>query len=150
VGGILSFFEVIQILSFFCFIFHLQRLTDNINVQRERLHCRISGYTIVVHNIPKDTTVQQIHDHFNELYPLDRIDSAGRPPIAGAMTVKNTDNTRNPLYMNTWINECILLKKIGKFIKIFREKEKLMIRLYRYIYIYVYIYNTFVCVFLYI
>jgi RNA recognition motif-containing protein len=99
----------------------------------------MSDYTIVVKNIPKDTTMQQILEHFNELYPLDRVDFAGRPPIAGAIPVKITDNTQNPLYLNTWISECVILKKIGKLITIFREKEKLMIQLYRYIYMYVYI-----------
>lgn len=81
VVGILSLFQILQILSFFCFIFHLQRVTNTIKVTRERLSCSISHYTIIVKNMPPDTTKEEIAMHFNKLYPLDVKDWRNRPPV---------------------------------------------------------------------
>ena len=79
--GILTASEIIQILSFFCFIFHLSRVTSTIKAERERLLCSVSDYSVVVKQIPKDTTKEELIDYFNALYPLDEKDWTGRPPV---------------------------------------------------------------------
>ena len=81
VAGLLTFFEIIQILVFFCFIFHLQRVTNTIKIAREKELCSVSDYSIIVRKIPADTTKEQLISHFNALYPLDEKDWLGRPPL---------------------------------------------------------------------
>ena len=79
--GILTACEILQIISFFCFIFHLSRVTNTIKVEREKLICSVSDYSVIVKNIPSDTTKEELIAHFNSLYPLDEKDWLGRPPV---------------------------------------------------------------------
>ena len=79
--GILTASEIIQILSFFCFIFHLSRVTNTIKAERERLLCSVSDYSVIVKQIPKDTTKEELIHYFNALYPLNEKDWSGRPPV---------------------------------------------------------------------
>ena len=79
--GILTACEILQIISFFCFIFHLSRVTNTIKVEREKLICSVSDYSVIVKNIPSDTTKEELIAHFNSLYPLDEKDWLGRSPV---------------------------------------------------------------------
>ena len=86
--GILSISEILQILSFFCLIFHLQRLTDNIQKEREKSSCSVTDYSIMIRNIPDMCTKQDIAVFFNGLYPLDTADWRGRPPVGTANSLR--------------------------------------------------------------
>ena len=79
--GILTACEILQIISFFCFIFHLSRVTNTIKIEREKLICSVSDYSVIVKNIPSDTTKEELIAHFNSLYPLDEKDWLGRSPV---------------------------------------------------------------------
>lgn len=130
VGSILTACEFLQILVFFCFIMHLQRRADRQKAETERLHTSACDFSIMVGNLPKDTTAQQLVAHFSGLYELDKPDWQGRPPLDGAQPVQSTDNSREPLHLNTWVAECVVHERIGGYIQAFKNQNGLLEELF--------------------
>ena len=85
VAGLLTLFEVLQILAFFCFVLHLRRRVLEITDERMALktHVKLSDYSIVIRGLPIDTTEEELVMFFSELYPLDRKDWKDRPAVQG-------------------------------------------------------------------
>lgn len=114
VQGILSIIEILQIIAFFSFIFHLQKLCDITKKEKEKLICRISEYSIVIRRIPNDTTKEQLISHFNSLYPLNVKDWSGREPVGRYMNCIMTISVSVCLYidkyMHIYIYICIYIQ----------------------------------------
>jgi hypothetical protein len=87
-GTILTFFEMLQILVFFLTVGYLRWRTTSISSELSKSMTSVTDYSIMVQDIPTDTTADQLISHFNGLYPLDKMDWAKRPPLAGARPVQ--------------------------------------------------------------
>ena len=85
VAGLLTLFEVLQILAFFCFVLHLRRRVLEITDERNalKMYVKLSDYSIIIRGLPIDTTEEELVTFFSELYPLDRNDWKGRPAVQG-------------------------------------------------------------------
>lgn len=92
VGSIISFMEILQIFVFFCTIYHLIRRTDHLRDELDGLITTVTDYSIMIKNLPVDTTKEELIAHFSALYPLDQADWANRPPLAGARPVQEVRN----------------------------------------------------------
>lgn len=132
VSALVTVTEVLQVLIFLVAVVHLHRRAQNFRKKIERKSCAVSDYSIIVKDVPPDTTIEQLIAHFSNLYGLDKMDWAGRPPVKAAVPVSIISNSRNPVYQGTWIAECTLHKKIGRFITAFKDKQELMEDIYRY------------------
>lgn len=131
VSGVLSVCEVLQILSFFCYVWYLHWIVTSTREKREVSTTAISDYTIIVKNLPKDCTKEQVVAHFNCLYPLDKPDWLGRPGLAGVRPVESAENSHEEMLIGSWIADCVLHKAIGPFLKVFRKQQNLMLQFYR-------------------
>jgi hypothetical protein len=89
VGSIISLMELLQIFVFFCTVYHLKRRVDIVGEELSRLITAVTDYSILVKNIPKDTKQKELIEYFSALCPLDRVDWAGRPALAGARPVES-------------------------------------------------------------
>lgn len=89
VGSILTASEILQTFVFFCTLWHIRRKMVSFDEEMSREITSIRDYAIVVHRIPNDTTIEHIISHFSKLYPLDKEDWAGRPPLFGARPVQH-------------------------------------------------------------
>lgn len=110
-----------------CWIFLQHRLNYLRNNEVEE--CSVAEYSISVNGLPSNTTVEELVRHFSNLYPLDRPDWKGRPGILFCKPVTNISNTGNPEYINSWVSECILHKRIGGFLSAFKYREGLLNKL---------------------
>lgn len=129
---IITICEVLQIFIFLIIIIHLKRRLKEYNNQEiTKNTVTITHYSIYVENLPEDVTEEELVKHFSSLYPLDKIDWKKRPAVEDARSVQNCDNTGDPLYINTWIAECIIHRKIGQLITTYKKNEKLLTDLYR-------------------
>lgn len=130
-GTILTAMEFLQIVVFFCTVWHLQRKTDSLKRTFQKVESTISSYAVFVDHLPADTTPEQLISHFTNLYPLDTNDWRHRPPVVGAERVVNFENTGLPFHANTWVAECTLHKKVGKMIRRYKQKDFLFEQLRR-------------------
>ena len=85
VAGLLTLFEILQILAFFCFVLHLRRRVLEITDERNALksYVKLSDYSVIIRGLPIDTTEEELVTFFSELYPLDRKDWKDRPAVQG-------------------------------------------------------------------
>ena len=104
--SVLTLMEFLQILVFFCFIWYLQHKASTLKAETEKDNCSATDYTIMVRKLPADCSMEQVIAHFNNLYPLDKVDWRGRPPIVGARPVEDIGNSGIPIHKGTWIAEC--------------------------------------------
>lgn len=88
-GSILSACEIVQIAVFFLTIWHLQRRTDSLYEETRSLLTSVTGFSVMITNLPKDFSRNELIDHLSNLYPLDRDDWAKRPPVQGARPINN-------------------------------------------------------------
>lgn len=130
VSSILTCLEILQIFVFFCSLTFINWHADNMKEQHEKDSCSITDYTISVKNFPADVTSTDLIVHFNQ-WSLDGTDFQRRPKVQGALPVKNSEHTGDPIYLNTWVAEVYLHKKIGSFINIFKNKKSMTNKLYR-------------------
>ena len=126
VANILTVAEFAQIVCFLLVIVYLANRTRRVSTKLDQRTCTISDYSVMVEGIPADTTVEQLVEHFSRLYPLDKPDWRGRPPVRDATPVVSCYNTNNQIYKGTWIAEAIIFRKIGSLIRAFKEKHHLM------------------------
>lgn len=130
-GTILTAMEFLQIVVFFCTVWHLQRKTNSLKRTFEKVESTVSSYSVFVDHLPADTTPEQLISHFTNLYPLDTNDWRHRPPVVGAERVVGFENTGLPFHANTWVAECTLHKKVGKMIRRYKQKDFLFEQLRR-------------------
>lgn len=93
VGGIITACEFLQIIVFFCTIYHLQKRVNKLKDEVDRSNTTVTDYAIMVRNLPPDTTVDQLVSHFTNLYPLDKPDWQNRPTVRAARPVERVTNS---------------------------------------------------------
>jgi hypothetical protein len=138
---ILIFCEILQILIFLIMIIHLKRKLYFFNNQELTKNVvTITSYSIYIENLPtlddigatnEEVNEEEIIKHFSTLYPLDKPDWKNRSPVEDARPVQNCENSGDPLYINSWIAEVIIHRKIGNLINQYKENESLLKNLYR-------------------
>ena len=97
-SGIITGFEFLQIVVFFCVIYHLQRRAFALKDEVDKLNTSVTDYTVMVRNIPPDTSVEQLVAHFSNLYGLDKRDWKQRPQLIGARPVQPISKTVSLFY----------------------------------------------------
>jgi hypothetical protein len=131
VSGILMVCEMIQVFLFLIAICSLSWAHSTIKHKLDDRTCSIIDYSVMVENIPIDTTVDELIQHFSTLYVLNQPDWKGRPAVDGAETVKHITNTNVAAHRGTWVAEATIFKRIGAMIRSFKDKQKLMDELLR-------------------
>mmetsp|Transcript_15197 Transcript_15197/g.22859 ORF Transcript_15197/g.22859 Transcript_15197/m.22859 type:complete len:1310 (+) Transcript_15197:270-4199(+) len=126
VANILMVCEFLQILIFLLAINFLEKRHARMKARADGRTCSLSDYSVMVENIPPDTTVEQLVEHFSNLYPLDKPDWKNRPPLDQAEPVKHVSNTGVSCHKGTWVAEATVFKKIGSMIRAFKDKQKYM------------------------
>lgn len=125
IANILTVCEIIQVLIFFSGVLYLSRSHSRIKSRLDGRTCSVTDYSIMVENIPPNTTEIDLIQHFSTLYPLDKPDWKGRPPVDLAEPVRNCNNSNRGYHMDTWVAELTIFKKIGSMIRAFKDKQKL-------------------------
>jgi hypothetical protein len=150
VGSVLTFMEILQALAFFCMIWHLKRRLKWVETVMSKDVTSVTDYSIMIRNLPKDTTEMELIQHFSNLYPLDRADWKNRPALADASPVDEVticclvcciivcdfcllqvENTKDSRYKGTWVAECFVVRKIGRILNKFLKQEKVTHQLRR-------------------
>jgi RNA recognition motif-containing protein len=112
-------------------ILHLQRRFKKITTTHIDTGVpSITDYAVHVTNIPPDTTVEELVNHFSELYQLEVKDFRGRLPVEDAAPVDSTGYSGNELYVGTWVAECTICSKMGKIVTYLEKRKELMKKLY--------------------
>jgi hypothetical protein len=125
IANILTICEIIQVFIFFLGVLYLTKSHTRIKSRLDGRTCSVSDYSIMVENIPPQTTEIELIQHFSSLYPLDRPDWKGRPAVDSAEPVRNCGNSGQGYHLDTWIAELTIFKKIGAMIRSFKSKQKL-------------------------
>ena len=87
-GEIITAMEFLQILVFFAAILYLYWKTEKLTHLTEGRDCVVSDFSIMVRDLPRNTTEEEIVNHFSTLYQLERKDWKHRPPLFGAQVVQ--------------------------------------------------------------
>ena len=134
-AGLLTLFEVLQVLAFLCFVLHLRRRVMEIAAARHAQDAagrvKLSDYTVVVRGVPHGTTEEELVGFFSQLYPLDVPDWKQRPAVADAHPVESTDHHEMPFYKGTWVAECSIYYSKAHFLRLYKEQHRVMKRLFR-------------------
>ena len=129
-SNIITALEFLQIVGFLIVIRFLRKKTDLMKKTNEVLKTSVSDYSIYMTDLPPDISTEQIISHFSNLYPLNKPDWKKRPAVLGARPVIDTTNSGNVFCKDTWIAEVVIHKKIGGFIRAFKEQQHKMGDLY--------------------
>ena len=132
VANIIALCEVLQVLVFLVGLQYLRQRTRSAGGSSGNRSCQVSDYTVKVENIPPDTTVEQLVEHFSGLYFLHERDWKGRPALEEAEPVQVTHNSGCTVYKDTWVAEVTVYSKMGTLIKAFKRRKLLMDNLLRY------------------
>lgn len=92
-ASILTACEILQVLVFFITIGYLKGMLEVFEGQMEQLLTSVTDYSVMVTNLPKHCEEAQLIAHFSHLYPLDKPDWKGRPPLHGARPVEHVRQT---------------------------------------------------------
>ena len=97
--NVLVLAELLQAFCFVATISYLRRQLKKacVDFDTHRI-CQLSDYSVRIDNLPSNTTVPELVNFFNGLYPLDTKDYKGRLPVSGAQEVHLIDNTGRILY----------------------------------------------------
>lgn len=125
IANILTICEVIQVIIFFIGVLYLSRAHKRIKSKLDGRTCSVTDYSVMVENIPPNTTEIELIQHFSNLYPLDRPDWKGRPAVDSAEPVRSCGNSGFAHHLDTWVAEVTIFKKIGSMIRSFKSKQKL-------------------------
>lgn len=131
VATILCTCEVLQVLIFLAATRWLNKRCVGLREKSDSRSCTISDYSVMVENIPKTATSQEITKFFSDLYPLDRPDWQGRPELDGAQPLQHCDNTGKPYYAGSWVAETVIYQTISKLISAFKAKQSILKNLQR-------------------
>lgn len=132
VANILMLCEILQILIFLIGIYLLKVACSRVRGGVGNRTCCVSDFSVRVDGIPSDTTIEELLNHFSDLYCLDKVDWKHRKPLDGALPVANVYHNGQPLYKGKWIADIVVYGKIGKLIRSFKDKKKHMEELLRY------------------
>lgn len=134
VSSILTVIEIIQTITLLSTIYHIHRSIRPLHrevLKSNSKSMKISDYSILVTNVPKDVTKQELVDHFSGLYYLDYPDWCRRPPVRGAVPVRNIGNTSDPIYLNSWVADIAVYASTAKYVRCYLKKRELYKELYR-------------------
>mmetsp|Transcript_16932 Transcript_16932/g.25540 ORF Transcript_16932/g.25540 Transcript_16932/m.25540 type:complete len:1258 (+) Transcript_16932:167-3940(+) len=132
VAGILTVCELLQALVFMAAVWRLKARCNVVRKRTEGRLCSASDYAVRVDNIPPDTTLEQLVDHFSNLYCLDKPDWRGRYPLEDAKPLQHCNNTGKAYHIGTWVAEATVYSEIGSLIRAFKDKKMLMTNLLRH------------------
>lgn len=123
--------EVIQVLVFLIAVCHLgcnvRRLEE---AKNSKEMTSATDYTVLVSNLPRDTTEIELIQHFSDLYQLEKPDWRGRLPLEDARPVQFCDNSGEPAHVGTWVAECVIHKRVRSFILAGRQLVRMLEKLY--------------------
>jgi hypothetical protein len=123
--------ELLQILAFFLMLWHLQSRFDHIKFEHADSGVpSITDYAVHVTNIPVDATVEELVQHFSDLYQLEVRDFRGRLPVEDAAPVDSTGYGNSETYVGTWVAQCTICTKMGRVVSYLERRKELMKRLY--------------------
>lgn len=126
-GYIIMFTECIQVILFFLFLSSLKGVTESLEDTLSGSVCKVSDYSVMIRNLPNGTTPKELVDFLSNLYPLDKPDWRKRPPVEGARPVQDSKFSDFP---GSWVADCVVHKKIGRYIAAFRNQQHIMDSLY--------------------
>ena len=90
----------------------------------------VSDYAIQVWGLPVDALESEIIDHFNELYNLQHVDHAGRPPCDPELyPVGHYGNTCDRAYYISWVADCTTAHPTGSAIRKYKQHAHLSLKL---------------------
>lgn len=131
VSLVITALEILQALVFFIMIVHIKRRMDKIVAAHQDSGVpSITDYAVHVTNIPKDTTVEEIIEHFSNLYELDTVDWRGRLPVEDAAPVDSVGYSGSERHVGTWVAECTVCAKMGKVVDYLHKRKEIMKKLY--------------------
>jgi hypothetical protein len=93
VADYLTISEVLQCLMTAGVVWLLARRTVNLSAKADVNVCTVTDYSVVVTGLPTVSDHQDLLQFFSKLYPLDRPDWRGRPPVSAALPVESSLNT---------------------------------------------------------
>mmetsp|Transcript_20473 Transcript_20473/g.45552 ORF Transcript_20473/g.45552 Transcript_20473/m.45552 type:complete len:1419 (+) Transcript_20473:89-4345(+) len=127
----LSVLDVLQIVVFLIMVMHVNKRLRGINYEYEHTGVpSITDYSVHVTNLPTDTTLVEIVEHFSKLYQLEEVDWRGRIPVEDAGVVDSTDYGRDNVYLDTWVAKCTICTKVKSVVNYLEQRRKLMEQLY--------------------
>ena len=129
--AVLTAFEFLQIVAFFCFIGYLSWKSRSLIRHSREDECKVEDYAIMCRRLPKDTTTLELTTHFDQLYPLNKHDWLKRDPIARTRVVQKCENSGESIFIGTWIADCVIFNAIGKGLSAFKAHEDWTIHLLR-------------------
>lgn len=107
VSIIIMSMEILQIVVFMIAYLHLRWCYFKSHGKTS-----VTDYSIMVRDLPMDTTVEQLVVHFSDLYQLQGVsDWRKRLPIRFAKPVLNVGNTNDNFYKGKWVAECTFVLK---------------------------------------
>lgn len=131
VSFIITVCEALQVLVFLIAVVHFNRCIDAIlNRHAETGHPSLRDYSVQVTNLPVNTTVKELLEHFSSLYQLERPDWRGRPPVEGAGPVDTTAFSGDPVFRGTWVAQCVISSRVRELIRDLEKRKHLMRQLY--------------------
>lgn len=131
VSMVITALEILQILVFFIMIVHIKRRFKKIITSHQDSGVpSITDYAVHVTNIPKDTTVAEIIEHFSGLYQLETKDWRGRLPVEDAAPVDSVGYSGSEIHVGTWVAECTVCSKMGKVVDYLHKRKEIMKELY--------------------
>jgi hypothetical protein len=131
VADILTISEILQFIMFAIVIRVLRKRAENLQKKADVNVCTVTDYSVMIEGLPKVADQKELVQFFSNLYPLDKPDWRGRPPLSGALPVENISNTGQGLYKGTWVAELYIFRKMGAFIHEFKNKAPLTTKLLR-------------------
>ncbi len=131
VADVLTVSEIIQFILIVVTTILLSRRAFALQQKADVNVCTVTDYAVMIEGLPKVTDHSELVHFFSGLYPLDKPDWRGRPPVSGAVPVSNILNTGDKVYLNTWVAELFVFRKMGAFIHAFMNKQVLTTKLLR-------------------
>jgi hypothetical protein len=131
IANIISMFEIAQILIFLLGYLVLRSACSSVRGGVGSRSCSISDYSIRVDNIPPNTTISELMNHFSGLYQLNQPDWKNRKPLSGAQPIQDVRYNGDALYIGKWVAEVSIYSRIGSLITAFKRKKILLETLLR-------------------
>ena len=134
-SAVLMVMEVLQCVVFLAALYHINRMIKKWARRKElgeRAEVTLGDFTVVVRDLPPDTTIAELIEHFSVKWGLAGPDWKGRPPLYQAEVVKHADSSGQTETIGTWVAEVTIHRRIGHLLRGFRLKQGLMEKLYRH------------------
>ena len=132
VGYIILAMELLQGIIFLISSYTLMFLVKTIKQKNEKLECNMTDYTVLIRNLPSDTTREQLVAHFHNRYNLDVVDFRKRPPVKFARVVPPDPLDGGRFFSSTWVADVFLFPAIGEYIRRFKSNNHLIEKIFKY------------------